>query len=69
MDPLCVVILDVLMKEAVQVPLVEYNHVIQQLATNTDYRGENLARARVYHLRMENRGRADKLSDSNVDEH
>jgi len=52
-DPLCVVVLDVLMKEAVQVPLVEYN----------------LARARVYHLRMENRGRADKLSDSNVDEH
>ena len=31
MDPLCVVVLDVLMKEAVQVPLVEYNHVIQQL--------------------------------------
>ncbi len=34
MDPLCVVVLDVLMKEAVQVPLVESNHVIQPLATN-----------------------------------
>ena len=34
MDTLCVVVLDVLMKESAQVPLVEYDHVIQQLATN-----------------------------------
>jgi hypothetical protein len=33
-DQLCVVVLDVLMKESAQVPLVEYDHVIQQLATN-----------------------------------